>query len=92
MTKTKVTKTENGKTTVTTETDGKEASEPQLSLYAFAIDVEITRTSGTDETGVQTSEPVVRHRVIPPAALPSEKDAGRDLHGAQIRRPAYRSS
>ena len=74
VTKTKVTKTENGKTTVTTETDGEEAAEPQLTLYAFAIDAKITRTSGTDEAGKQTSEPVVRHRVIPPAALPSEKE------------------
>lgn len=72
VTKTKITKTSNGKTTVTTETNGEEAAGPQVTLYAFAIDIKITRTVGSDEAGEQESE--TRHRVIPPAPLPSEKE------------------
>lgn len=78
---TQVTKTEssNGttKTEVKTETNGggKSLEEtPGLTLFAFAIDVKITKTTSTADGGKDQSEPQVRHRVIPPAPLPGEKD------------------
>jgi hypothetical protein len=46
---------------------------PHLTLYSFAIDVKILRTTSTPDGGKDQSAPEVRHRVIPPAALPSEK-------------------
>jgi len=80
-TATQVTKTSsNGTTTeVTTETSGSPGSpggtaEPgHLTLFAFAIDVKIVRTSTTANGGKDKGEPEVRNRVVPPAALPSEK-------------------
>lgn len=78
---TKVTKTESPggttKTEVTTETNGTGKSleeSPGLTLFAFAIDVKVTKTTSTANGGKDQSEPQVRHRVIPPAALPGEKD------------------
>lgn len=80
-TSTTVTKTEgsNGttKTEVTTETNGggKSLEEtPGLTLFAFAIDVKITKTTSTADGGKNQGEPQVRHRVIPPAPLPGEKE------------------
>ncbi len=82
---TKATKTTNnssGTTTtkVTTETNGNSTTpgsgggeNPQLTLYSFAIDVKIVRTTSTADGGKQTSEPTVRHGVIPPSPLPGEK-------------------
>jgi hypothetical protein len=76
-TSTTVTKTSsNGKTTeVTTEngSPGGTAQPGHLTLFAFAIDVKIVRTSTTADGGKDRGEPDVRHRVVPPAALPSEK-------------------
>jgi hypothetical protein len=65
-------------TEVTTETNGEPAPEseggraPQLTLYSFAADVKIVRTTSSADGHKVTDEPVVRHRVIPPAALPGE--------------------
>lgn len=80
---TEVTKTESsgGSTTtkVTTETNGQpssggaESGNPSLQLFTFAIDLKIVRTQTKADGSKQTEDPVVRHRVIPPAALPSEK-------------------
>jgi len=80
-TSTTVTKTEssNGttKTEVKTETNGggKSLEEtPGLTLFAFAIDVKITKTTSTADGGKDQGEPQLRHRVIPPAPLPGEKE------------------
>ncbi len=78
---TKTTKTSSGTTTTSTETKGKGEStageegtaNPSLKLFSYAIDVKITRTETKADGSKQTSEPTVRHRVIPPAPLPSEK-------------------
>lgn len=78
------TKTPNSEsTTTTTETEtetnssngGNSGEEQggQISLYSFAIDVKIVRTATKPDGSKETSEPEVRHEVIPPAALPSEK-------------------
>lgn len=78
-TSTTVTKTSSsGTTEVTTETSGNPGSgtavPPHLTLYAPAIDVKTIRTETMPDGTKQTSDPVIRHRVIPPAALPSEKE------------------
>lgn len=78
---TEVTKTEspNGSTTthVTTETNGEPtpggAGSGNLQLFSFAIDVKIVRTQTKADGSKQTDDPVIRHRVIPPAPLPGEK-------------------
>lgn len=81
---TKVTKTSKNSdststTEVTTETNGESSpgSEggkvPQLTLYSFAADVKIVRTTSSADGEKVTDPPTVRHRVIPPAALPGEK-------------------
>lgn len=46
--------------------------EPELTLFTFAVDVKIVRTHVVNGKK-QTDEPVIRKRVVPPAALPSEK-------------------
>lgn len=80
---TKVTKTSKNSdststTEVTTETNGEsspggEAGEtPQLTLYSFAADVKIVRTTSSADGEKLTDDPIVRHKVIPPAALPGE--------------------
>ncbi len=83
--KTKVTKTTktNGETSthVTTETGdttstpgGTGAPQPgEIALFSFAIKVRTSQTSGNSETGKQSSKPVVRDHVLPPAPLPNEK-------------------
>ena len=79
-----------GTTEVTTETTGSPAAPgvpPHLTLYASAIDVKIIRTETKPDGTKQTSDPVIRHRVLPPAALPSEKEQVGHLHGDQLRRP-----
>ncbi|HWI97111.1 MAG TPA: hypothetical protein VNS60_13690 [Solirubrobacterales bacterium] len=77
-TSTTVTKTSSsGTTEVTTETSGSPAAPgvpPHLTLYAPAIDVKTIRTETNPDGTKQTSDPVIRHRVLPPAALPSEKE------------------
>jgi len=62
----------NGKTTEAT-TEGSGASPGHLTIYVPAIDVKIVRTSTTAGGGKDRGEPEVRHRVIPPKALPGEK-------------------
>jgi hypothetical protein len=77
---TTVTKTSSSGTEVTSETTGGSGTEsgseapPHLTLFAFAIDVKTVRTETKADGTKQTDDPVVRHRVVPPAALPSEKD------------------
>jgi len=78
-TSTTVTKTSSsGTSEVTTETSGNPgsgtAAPPHLTLFAFAIDVKTVRTETKPDGTKQTDEPVIRHRVVPPAALPSEKE------------------
>lgn len=77
-TSTTVTKTSSsGTTEVSTETSGSPAVPgvpPHLTLYAPAIDVKTIRTETMPDGTKQTSDPVIRHRVLPPAALPSEKE------------------
>ena len=64
-------------TTVTTDTteesSGGAGTDPELTLYSFAIDVKIVRTETKADGSKDTSEPTVRHRVIAPAPLPGEK-------------------
>jgi len=74
-TSTTTTKTSNGTTTTetTTESPGGAGSPPSLKEYTIAIDVKITRTETKADGKKEKSEPTVHHRVIPPAALPSEK-------------------
>jgi hypothetical protein len=78
-TSTTVTKTAgSGTTEVTTETTGNPGSvpgvPPNLTLYAPAIDVKTVRTETKPDGTKETADPVIRHRVLPPAALPSEKE------------------
>lgn len=74
-TSTTTTKTSDGTTTTetTTESQGGAGSQPSLKEYTIAIDVKITRTETKADGKKEKSEPAVHHRVIPPAALPSEK-------------------
>ena len=75
-TSTTTTKTSNGTTTTETTTEkspGGAGSPPSLKEYTIAIDVKITRTETKADGKKEKSEPTVHHRVIPPAALPSEK-------------------
>jgi hypothetical protein len=80
---TKVTKTSKDSdststTEVTTETNGESSPSgeggkaPQLTLYSFAADVKIVRTTSSADGEKLTDEPIVRHKVIPPAALPGD--------------------
>jgi hypothetical protein len=81
---TKVTKTtkdssDTTTTEVTTETNGESSpggsesgESPQLTLYSFAADVKIVRTTSSADGNKLTDPPVVRHKVIPPAPLPGE--------------------
>jgi hypothetical protein len=79
--KTKVTKTENSNgtstTEVTTETEGDSGpgggAPGEPTLFAFAVDVKIVHTETKADGSKEHEEPEVRHRVIPPAALPSAK-------------------
>lgn len=79
-TSTTVTRTSNGNTTTTevkTGGNGAPGATPQpgqLTFYAFAVDVKTVRTTTTASGGKERGEPVVRHRVVPPAPLPSEKE------------------
>ncbi len=74
-TSTSTTTTTDGTTTEeTTESSGGAGSPPpSLKEYTIAIDVKITRTATKANGKKETSESTVHHRVIPPAALPSEK-------------------
>jgi hypothetical protein len=79
---TKVTKTEKSDGTTTTEvvSETGSGSSPggagsgEVSLFAFAVDLKIVRTETKPDGSKETSDPEIRHRVLPPAALPSEKE------------------
>jgi hypothetical protein len=79
---TKVTKTEKSDGTTTTEvvSETGSGSSPggagsgEVSLFAFAVDLKIVRTETKPDGSKETSDPAIRHRVLPPAALPSEKE------------------
>jgi hypothetical protein len=76
--KTKTVKHADGTTTTVTtdtteESPGGAGAEPGQTLYSFAIDVKIIRTETKADGSKETGEPTVRHRVVPPAALPGEK-------------------
>jgi hypothetical protein len=65
-------------TTVTTETTGESkgggaSPESQLTLFAFAIDVKITRIDGGGNGSAPKSDSSTRHRVMPTTPLPGEK-------------------
>jgi len=66
------------KTTIQTETTHQGGSAPapgELRLYTTAADIKIARSETKPDGKVVHDEPVVRHRVLPPAAIPSEKAA-----------------
>ena len=75
-TSTSTTTTSNGTTTTTssgTATTGSSGGPAQLTQYATAIDVKITVTRTLPDGSKEKSKPTVRQRVLPSAALPSEK-------------------
>jgi hypothetical protein len=47
--------------------------EPDLTLFTFAIDVQISRSESTEDGGQKMGEPTIRHRVLPATPLPGEK-------------------
>jgi hypothetical protein len=54
--------------------EGKGASSPAgATLYSFAIDVKLVRTSTAPDGSKEKDEPQTRERVLPPAPLPSAK-------------------
>lgn len=68
--------TTSGSTTTTsngTTTTGSSGSSTPLTQYATAVDVKITVTRTLPDGSKETSKPTVRQRVLPSAALPSEK-------------------
>lgn len=80
--KTTVTQTKGAKgtttTEVTTETPGGSGSggavtSPGRNLYTFAADLKITRTTTAADGAKKQEEPVVKHHVLAPEPLPSEK-------------------
>jgi hypothetical protein len=78
---TKVTKTEksDGTTTEVVSETGSGSSpggagSGELTLFSFAVDLKIVRTETKPDGSKETSDPEIRHRVLPPAALPSEKE------------------
>ena len=46
---------------------------PRLTLFTFAIDVQISRTESTKGGGQKMGEPKLRHRVLPATPLPGKK-------------------
>jgi hypothetical protein len=79
---TKVTKTEKSDGTTTTEVVSETGSgsgpggagSGEVTLFSFAVDLKIVRTETKPDGSKETSDPEIRHRVLPPAALPSEKE------------------
>jgi hypothetical protein len=69
------TTTSNGTTTTSngTATPGSSGGSAQLTQYATAVDVKITVTRTLSDGSKEKSKPTVRKRVLPSAALPSEK-------------------
>lgn len=67
---------ETSTTTTTTGggSSGGQTGNPHVVRYAYAIDVTIVHSSGSEAEGnKQSGEPETRKHVLPPAALPSEK-------------------
>lgn len=76
-TTTTTTESADGKSTTTTTTDttsgsGGGAPTGDLRVYTFGADIQITRTEAKKDGGKETSKQV-KHEVLPPAPLPSEK-------------------
>jgi hypothetical protein len=55
------------------ETGGGGATPGHLTLFAFAIDVKLTRIEGGEGSSQPKSESSIRHRVMPTTPLPGEK-------------------
>lgn len=78
-TTTKVTKKTNSDGTSTTEVTTETGGEPGstggsgITLFTFAIDVKITKTTSDSSGGKGKDEAQVKHQVEPPASLPGEK-------------------
>lgn len=76
-TTTTTTTSSNGSSTgVKTETPHQGGSAPapgELRLYTTAADIKIVRSETKPDGKVVHDEPVVRHRVLPPAPIPNEK-------------------
>jgi hypothetical protein len=76
---TEVTKSTSSDGSSTTETNGEPSSTggPGITLFAFAIDVKLVKTTGSSSgdsaEGKDQGQPQVKHEVLPPAALPGEK-------------------
>jgi hypothetical protein len=81
------TKSSGGETTTKTETevvvpgdeeggDKESGGQPsgEINLYSFAVDVKVTRTEEDAETHTTTKKTLTRKEVLPPAALPGEKE------------------
>ncbi len=69
---------ESGSPTVTTNGNGEPTAagvpgHKKLVLFAFGIDVKITKTAPNASNGEDKDESTVKHHVVPPAPLPSEK-------------------
>jgi hypothetical protein len=79
---TKVTKTEKSDGSTTTEVGSETGSgsnpggagNGELTLFSFAVDLKIVRTETKPDGSKETGDPEIRHRVLPPAPLPSEKE------------------
>jgi hypothetical protein len=53
--------------------DGGQGRGPRLTLFTFAIDVQISRTEAKKDGSVEMGEPTTKHRVLPTTPLPGEK-------------------
>lgn len=72
-TSTSTTTTSKSTTTSTGTTTGSSGGPTQLTRYATAVDIKITVTRTLPDGSKEKSKPTVRRRVLPSAALPSEK-------------------
>lgn len=78
---TKTTKDDDGVVTTETETktteepasQGQPGDQPEITLYAFAIDVRIKKTTTAPDGSDESGDPLTRSRVLAPAPLPGEK-------------------
>jgi len=77
----KTTKDENGVVTTETETktgadepgSSEEGTPGEITLFAFAIDIRIKKTTTAPDGSTKSGDPVTRSRVLSPAPLPGEK-------------------
>lgn len=60
--------------TTTTETSGGAAPSGELHYYTMAADIKVVRSETKADGSVVHDEPVVHHRVLPPAPVPGEKE------------------